>query len=196
MKKVLVLFETSGAVSIPFREAGCEVLTIDILPHQVDNAHHICHDIFDIDSLKLDYSSFDLLVCFFPCTYFSKAGLYLLNKQPGRKDLQTKYLNLFIKLYNLPIRCKIFENPRGSALNKLFKPASCHFDYCEYSFDFKKAESLWLVGLPPLLPNFINPKKFGKFITKMSNKNGLYNPRDFTPVEFGRAVVKQYLSFI
>ena len=78
-KKVLVLFETSGGVSIPFREAGFDVITIDILPHKVDNIHHIQHDLKDIDSLNLDFPSFDLLIAFPPCTYFSKAGLHYIH---------------------------------------------------------------------------------------------------------------------
>lgn len=36
MKKVLILFETSGAVSVPFLEYGFDVVTIDILPHRVN----------------------------------------------------------------------------------------------------------------------------------------------------------------
>ena len=52
MSNILVLFETSGSVSIPFREAGHNVITIDILPHQKNNDFHIIHDIFDIDSLN------------------------------------------------------------------------------------------------------------------------------------------------
>lgn len=39
MKKILVLFERSGAVSVPFRQAGYDVTTIDIVPHLVDNKH-------------------------------------------------------------------------------------------------------------------------------------------------------------
>lgn len=197
MKKVLILFETSGAVFVPFKLAGFDVLTIDLLPHRACNDTHICYDIFNIDDLHLNYSDFCCIVCFFPCTFFSKAGLYLLKKQPGRKELQQKYLQLFLKLWSLPIKYKIFENPRGSALNKLFKPASCHFDYSEYCPNFKKAESLWLDNLPPLLPEFINSKTdWGNFITKMPYRKGQYNPRDYTPIEFGYSLVKQYRSYL
>lgn len=193
MKNILVLFETSGAVSIPFKQAGFNVITVDLLKHQIDNDNHIIFDIFNLDFKSSIYNKFDCLVCFFPCTYFSKAGLYLLNKQPGRKELQQKYLQLFLKLWSLPIKYKIFENPRGSALNKLFRPASCHFDYSEFCPNFKKSESLWLDNLPPLLPEFINSKtNWGKFITNMPYKKGQYNPRDYTPIEFGYSLVKQY----
>ena len=87
-KKILVLFEVSGAVSIPFRQAGFDVTTIDILPHTKDNKNHIQYDIRNIDELHLNYEDYCLLIAFPPCTYFSKAGLHLLHKEPGRKEKQ------------------------------------------------------------------------------------------------------------
>lgn len=93
-KEVLVLFETSGGVSVPFREAGFNVTTIDILPHKVDNEHHIQFDIRNIEELHLDYSKYSLLIAFPPCTYFSKAGLHYLRTQPGRKEKQLADLEM------------------------------------------------------------------------------------------------------
>lgn len=120
-KNILVLFETSGGVSVPFREAGFNVTTIDILPHKVDNVHHIQADLRNIDTLSIDYSKYDLLIAFPPCTYFSKAGLHYLRTQPGRKEKQLADLDMILHLWNLPIKHKCFENPAGSALNKLWK---------------------------------------------------------------------------
>lgn len=185
---VLVLFETSGAASIPFREAGCNVTTIDILPHKVDNEHHIIYDIRNLDELGLDYSDFDLLIAFPPCTYFSKAGLHYLRSQPGRREKQMADLQMIKYLWQLPIKHKCFENPAGSALNKLWKPHSCRIDYCQYA-DFKKPTDLWLENLPPLLPEQINLKCYGKFISKM--RYGDYR-RCTTPIEVGYAMVKQW----
>lgn len=185
--KILVLFETSGAVSVPFRNAGFEVLTIDILPHKIDNFNHIQMDINDIDSLNLDYSNYCLLVAFPPCTYFSKAGLHLLHKQPGRLEKQQADLVMIKKLWDIPIKYKCFENPRGSALNKLWRKCNCVIDYSEYA-DFKKPTCLWLDNLPPLLPEFINIKNYGKFITNM----GYGAKRSVTPIEVGQAMVKQW----
>ena len=192
MCKVLVLFETSGAVSIPFREAGFDVTTIDILPHNVNNKHHIQYDIRDIDNLHLNYSEYSFLMAFPPWTYFSKAGLHYLNTQPGRKDLQLRDLDMIKKLWKLPIKKKCFENPAGSALNKLWQKHSCRIDYCEYA-DFKKLTDLWLEGLPPLLPTQCNYKHYGEFISKMSY--GDYR-RCITPIEVGYAMVNQWGNII
>ncbi len=186
--KALVLFETSGAVSVPFREAGWDVTTIDILPHKVDNEHHIQADIRDIDKLGLDYSQFDFLMAFPPCTYFSKAGLHYLRTQEGRKEKQLADLQMVMKLWVIPIKYKCFENPAGSALNKLWKQHSCRIDYCQFA-DFKKLTDLWLDNLPPLLPEQINLKHYGEFISKM--RYGDYR-RCLTPIEVGYAMVKQW----
>lgn len=187
MPKLLVLFETSGCVSIPFREAGWEVLTIDILPHKKNNNNHIIFDLNkDLKLLKIDFTAYDLLIAFPPCTYFSKAGLYLLNKQQGRKEKQLKDLELIKKLWELPIKHKCFENPGGSALNKLWKKANCIIDYCEYA-DFKKKECLWLENLPPLLPAQYNIKKYGNLITRLSGYK-----RSITPIEVGYAMLNQW----
>lgn len=194
MIKVLILFETSGAASIPFFESGCSVTTVDILPHKVKNDNHIQ---IDVRELLEKYSSswfsqFDLLIAFPPCTYFSKAGLHYLHKQPGRRDLQFKDLLMIKSLWHLPIKYKCFENPAGSALNKLWQPYSCRIDYADYA-DYKKKTDLWLSNLPPLIPNFCNYKKYGSFITNMS-----YNSyaRNITPIEVGYAMVTQWLDLI
>lgn len=193
MNKILVLFETSGAVSVPFREAGFDVTTIDILPHMVDNEHHIQYDIRNIDDLKLDYSQYCMLVAFPPCTYFSKAGLHYLHSRPGRKELQLADLEMVKKLWNLPIKHKCFENPRGSALNKLWKKANCCIDYINFCDYYCKPTCLWLENLPPLLPMFCNYKKYGSFISKM--RYGDYR-RCITPREVGYAMVEQWKNEI
>ncbi len=190
-KRVLVLFEISGAVSVPFREAGFDVLTVDILPHLVDNEHHIVYDISRLDDLGLDYSSFDLLIAFPPCTYFSKAGLHHMHKQPDRYYRQLNDLNMILYLWSLPIKYKVFENPGGSALNKLWCKADCLIDYCQFA-DYKKPTCLWLSNLPPLIPVQYNIKKYGNFITRMSG----VKKRNFTPIVVGYAMVNQYSSFI
>ncbi len=192
MKKILILFETSGGVSVPFREYGFDVTTIDILPHKIDNIHHIQADIREIDNLNLNYSSFDLVIAFPPCTYFSKAGLHYLRTQPGRKEKQLADLDMIKHLWGLPIKRKCFENPAGSALNKLWMKHSCRIDYCEYA-DFKKPTDLWLKNLPPLLPKQINLKKYGNFISRM--RYGDYR-RSITPKEVGYAMVEQWGSLI
>ena len=188
MKNILILFETSGGVSIPFRNNGFNVTTIDILPHKVDNNFHVQADIREIEHLHLDYEKYDLLIAFPPCTYFSKAGLHYLRTQPGRKEKQLADLEMVKKLWSLPIKYKCFENPAGSALNKLWMPHSCRIDYCEFA-DFKKPTDLWLDNLPPLLPEQINIKHYGKFISKM--RYGDYR-RCITPIEVGEAMVKQW----
>lgn len=192
MKNVLVLFERSGGVSIPFREAGFNVTTIDIEPHMVDNEHHIIHDLRNLEDLDLDFSKFDLLIAFPPCTYFSKAGLHYLHSQPGRKEKQLSDLQMIEKLWELPIKYKCFENPQGSALNKLWKKSSCVIDYAEYA-DFKKKTCLWLENLPPLLPKFCNYKNYGSFINKM--RYGDFK-RCITPIEVGYAMVEQWGNVI
>lgn len=186
MKKILVLFERSGAVSVPFRQAGYEVTTIDIVPHMIDNVHHIQFDIRNIDSLNLNYSDYCLLVAFPPCTYFSIAGLRLLNTEPGRQEKQFADLEMIKKLWEIPIKRKCFENPFKSALNRLWKKANCVIDYKDYA-NFAKKTCLWLENLPPLLPAQINLKNYGNFITNMPQHR-----RSITPIEVGYAMVNQW----
>ena len=192
MKKILVLFETSGAVSVPFRNAGFEVITIDILPHKIDNFHHIQFDIRNLEALRLDYSQFCFLMAFPPCTYFSKAGLHYLRTQPGRKEKQLADLYMVKRLWEIPISIKCFENPGGSALNKLWRKCDCKIDYRDYA-DFAKLTCLWLQGLPPLLPVMCNYKHYGNFITKMG---GHTYRRNITPIEVGQAMVNQWGEII
>jgi len=186
--KILVLFERSGGVSVPFREAGYDVTTIDIAPHMVDNEHHIIADLRNVEALNLDYSQYQLLIAFPPCTYFSKAGLHYLHSQPGRKEKQLADLEMIKKLLDLPIPKKCFENQGGSALNKLWKKSNCMIDYCDYA-DFKKKTCLWVEGLPPLIPTFINIKHYGKFISKLRYGNF---KRCITPIEVFYAMVNQW----
>lgn len=192
MCNVLVLFERSGGVSVPFREAGFNVTTIDIEAHMVDNEHHIKADLRDIEKLNLDYSKYSLLVAFPPCTYFSKAGLHYLRTQPGRKEKQMADLEMIKNLWNLPIKHKCFENPCGSALNKLWKKSNCLIDYCEFA-DFKKKTCLWLENLPPLIPTQENQKKYGRFISNLRYGNF---KRCITPIEVGYAMVNQWGELI
>ena len=193
MTKVLVLFERSGGVSVPFREAGFDVTTVDIEPHMVDNVHHIIADLRNVENLNLDFTQFDLLVAFPPCTYFAKPGLHYLRTQPGRKEKPLDDLEIIKRLWNLPIKRKCFENPCGSALNKLWMKASCTIDYCEYADYFKKKTCLWLDNLPPLLPDFCNYKHYGAFINKMRYGNF---KRCMTPIEVGYSMVRQWGDLI
>ena len=186
MPKLLVLFERSGAVSIPFREFGFDVTTVDLYPHFIDNVHHICCDVRDLLKSDFNFSQFDLLVAFPPCTYFSKAGLHWLNKQPDRRKKQLDDLIMIEQIWNLPISRKCFENPGGSALNKLWRKCDCLIDYCQFA-DFKKPTCLWLQNLPPLLPTQYNIKKYGSLISSL---NGF--KRSITPVEVGYAMVNQW----
>lgn len=193
MIKILVLFEISGGVSVPFREAGFDVTTIDILPHKVDNEHHIKCDIWDIDKLGLKFEDYTFLIAFPPCTYFSKAGLHYMHKQPLRKYKQARDLELIKMLWSLPIKYKCFENPEGSALKKLWQKPNCKIDYKEYTTDFAKATCLWLQNLPPLLPAFQNWKKYGSFITNMGHDK---YKKSKTPIEVGYAMVNQWGAII
>lgn len=190
--KILVLFERSGGVSVPFREAGFDVTTIDIEPHMIDNEHHIQADLRHIEDLNLDYSQYCMLIAFPPCTYFSKAGLHYLHSQPGRKEKQLDDLEMIKRLWNLQIKHKCFENPGGSALNKLWMKSNCVIDYAEYA-DFKKRTCLWLDNLPPLLPDFINVKHYGCLITEMSSSDFR---RCITPIEVGYSMVRQWGEII
>ncbi len=189
MKKVLVLFETSGAVSVPFREAGFDVVTVDILPHKIDNEHHLQIDLKNPAALNLNFSDYTLLIAFPPCTYFSKAGLHYLRTQPGRKEKQLADLEMIKRLWEIPIKHKCFENPAGSALNKLWMLHSCKIDYKDYS-EFSKSTHLWLQNLPPLLPEFENFNAKSLVATHWRYK------RSITPIGVGYAMVKQWGGYL
>ena len=103
-------------------------------------------------------------------------------------EKQQADLELIKKIWSLPIKRKCFENPGGSALNKLWMKSNCVIDYAEYTIDFKKKTCLWLDNLPPLLPEFMNKRHYGNFITDKISKS----KRSITPIEVGYAMVKQW----
>lgn len=187
--KILVLFERSGAVSVPFRAAGYDVTTVDIEPHLVDNEHHIqC----DINYLDLDWSQYQLLVAFPPCTFFSRAQTWRTNRDPERQKQRTADLEMVKRLWALPIKRKCFENPRGSSLNRLCKPSNCKIDYKDYCDYFAKKTDLWLDNLPPLLPRWQNLTDYGDFIQSLPHGKYSGFARSITPREVGEAMLQQW----
>jgi hypothetical protein len=78
--KVLVLYEFSGIVRDEFRKRGHHAVSLDLLPSESGQEHHIkCN----VRRSGLLWESWDLLIAFPPCTYLTSAGNRWL-KEPGR----------------------------------------------------------------------------------------------------------------
>lgn len=79
--RVGVICEFSGTVRDAFTRRGHSAVSCDIVPSETVGEHR------QGDALAFDWSGFDLLVCFPPCTYLTKAGAHLW-KLPERQEGQ------------------------------------------------------------------------------------------------------------
>lgn len=109
MNRVLVLFETSGAVSVPFREAGYDVTTIDILPHKINNSGMLL--------CKCDCGDVKELSCnVLTCGKTKSCGC--LQKDIAKKN-KTKHNGKYTRLYNTWLNIK----------RRCYNPSSKAFPY-------------------------------------------------------------------
>lgn len=138
--KVGVLCEESGTVRNEFIKLGHDAVSCDILPRPGPHLRGDC--------LSFDWSGYDLLVCFPPCTHLcsSGAGHMAKKRADGR---QAKAVQFVKDLSALPVERIAIENPVGVLSTLWRKPDQIvqpfHFGHAE-----TKTTCLWLKGLPPL----------------------------------------------
>lgn len=140
--KVGVLCEESGTVRDAFAARGHDAWSCDILPRPGKHLRGDC--------LSFDWSGFDMLICFPPCTHLASSGAGHMEKK-RRDGRQRKAIDFVLSLAGLPVECIAIENPVGVLSAEWRKPDQIIQPY-EFGHDASKATCLWLRGLPPLEP--------------------------------------------
>lgn len=151
--KVLVGCEESQRVTLAFRELGHLAYSCDVKP--CTGGYPEFHLQGDVRNYLLD--SYDLLIAFPPCTYFSRMN-FLNYYRKGRFNFNRfansmPFLRLFLDLYYCDIPRIALENPVPIDLfTALLPKPTMYLQPYEFGEPFSKKTCLWLKNLPPLLP--------------------------------------------
>jgi site-specific DNA-cytosine methylase len=146
--RVLVACEFSGVVREAFRRRGHEAWSCDLLPAEDDSEWHLQGDIFQY--LSRGYS-WDLMVCFPPCTHLAVSGARWFRD----KQEQQRNAIMFVKwLDSASIPLIAIENPIG-VLSTQFRRPDQIIQPWQFGHGETKATCLWLKGLPKLGPTKI-----------------------------------------
>ena len=106
---VLVAFEASAIVARAFRDAGCDVVTCDLVPSEDRTIPHFEGDLSHIQDL-----GFDLVITHPPCKYLTNAGVTWLD-EPGRLQRMEDAARLFVRAFAARAPFVAQENPRMHA---------------------------------------------------------------------------------
>ena len=162
--KVGVLCEYSGIVRDAFLRRGHDAISCDLLPSDSSFGPHIKGD-----CLIQDWSSYDLIICFPPCTYLCNSGVRWLGGSGPTRN-QERWANMynaaqfFKRLLELPVPRIAVENP---IMHKYGRELIGH-DYSQiiqpwqFGHGETKATCLWLKNLPPLRPTNIVAGREGR----------------------------------
>lgn len=154
--RVGVLCEESGIVRDEFAKRGHDAWSCDILPRR---GKHIRGD-----ALAQDWTGFDLLICFPPCTYLCRSGQRWLTCADGsRNERRWRQLEAAIRFFlgclDLAEKfgCRVgAENPRMHChAAARIGPSTQKFQPWQFGHGEVKETHLWLRGLPPLVPTEI-----------------------------------------
>jgi hypothetical protein len=157
--KVGVLCEESGVVRDEFNRRGHDAWSCDILPRPGKHIRGDC--------LAQDWSGFDLLICFPPCTYLCSMGVWWNHKRPERQPLTVAALRFVQALWALPAPRIAIENPVGVLSTRWRKPDQVVHPWM-FGHEASKPTCLWLKGLPRLEPTAVVGK--GEFYVKANGK--------------------------
>lgn len=141
--RVLVACEESQAVTKAFRARGHQAYSCDLQASSGGHPEwHIMHD-----AVEVAYSGYwDLMIAHPPCTYFSRAGIQFIHKQPDRMDKLHASFEFVKKLWAAPIPKKCLENPVGWLNTNWRKPSQIIHPW--YFGDPEMKETcLWLSSL-------------------------------------------------
>mgnify|MGYP003653926544 CR=1 FL=1 len=197
--KVMVLCEESGIVRRSFKRAGANwVWSVDLLPSEDDDPHHIQGDVFDVlDNFEKDNVAPDLILAFPPCTYMASSG----NRWYSKSQKRLNAVDWTLRLWD---RCKdlasfvAMENPVGVLSTALRKHDPHMIESSVQPWQFGHHESkqtkLFLSRLPKLLPTNIVEGREQK-IWKMGPSKERSKMRSKTYVGIAKAMT-QWLPFI
>lgn len=172
MANVFIGMETSGVLRRAFQAAGHDVISCDLLPAVDVGFGHIQGDVFEVlDRLKRKSDWWPELAIFHPtCTYLTISAAWAFNdpdfdKYPGvgyhqkvkpgtlvgadRRNARDEQIQHVDRLWKLPIRKKVVENPIGSLSTMWRKPTQVVQPFWAGD-DASKATCFWIDGLMPL----------------------------------------------
>lgn len=158
--RVLIACEESQTVCKAFRERGHEAFSNDIV--ECSGGHPEWH--LHMDALDaVEWRRWDLMIAHPPCTYFSRAGIQFIHKQPYRMEKLIKSFEFVRKLWNAEIPLIAIENPVGWLNTNWRKPDQIIHPW--YFGDNEMKETcLWLRGglqrLNGLHEVAMNPSKY------------------------------------
>jgi len=157
--RVLVACEESQEVCKAFRSRGHEAYSCDIQDCSGGRPEwHIKMDAIE----AINSRRWDLLIAHPPCTYFSRAGIQFLHKQPDRMEKLVDSFRFIREIWNSDVPMIAIENPVGWLNTNWRKPNQIIHPW--YFGDPEMKETcLWLKGLPRLqglVEVAMNPKKY------------------------------------
>ena len=145
--RVLIACEYSGVVRDAFLGGGHEAMSCDLLPTDAPGPHYQ-GDVRDV----LDYP-WDLMIAHPPCTDLSVSGArhFAAKKMDGRQQASASFFMMLAKS-NIPMIA--IENPI-CIMSSLYRKPDQVVQPWMFGHGETKATSLWLKGLPKLIPTNI-----------------------------------------
>ena len=148
--EILIACEYSGIVRDAFTRKGHNVISCDLLPTESPGSHHI-RDVLEF----VHERKFDLVIGFPPCTFLSKAQMFMYKTVPGRKQKTDEAVCFFSDLYKSAASVAL-ENPPGY-LTKAFRPPDQIIQPWHFGNSHMKQICLWLKNVPPLIATCYSP---------------------------------------
>jgi hypothetical protein len=150
--KILIACEESGSMRNAFASLGHDVISCDLKPTSSpipfasagQGRPHYQGDVFDL--LPGD---FDLLVGFPPCTFLSKAQMWMCNKDASRACKRDEAVLFVRRLLDSGVKHIALENPPGH-LSAALRPYDQIIRPYQFGDLYHKEICLWLHNLPPI----------------------------------------------
>ena len=142
--RALMACESSGRVRDAFAARGWDAWSCDLEPSETPG-QHIQGDILSV----FEWSTWDLVIAFPPCTDLSLAGARFW-KQKQADGRQQRAADFFLTMTQAPANHVAVENPRG-AMSKLYRAPDQIVEPWWFGDPFAKKTCLWLHNLPELV---------------------------------------------
>jgi len=194
---VIVACEYSGRVRDAFRARGHDAWSIDLLPCERDDKHHLQGDVTRLTELGA-FDSADLIIAHPPCTYLCNSGVRWLYNKDGTRNHErwgqmlsgARFFNQFLNhtcarvCVENPIPHKYARDAISYRYDQIIQPWM--FGHGE-----TKATCLWLDGLPPLVPTDIVEGRENR-IHRMSPSKDRAKNRSLTYQGIANAMAEQW----
>jgi site-specific DNA-cytosine methylase len=162
--KVAVLCEWSATVRDAFIRRGHDAISCDLDPSASNAGPHIQADCRD-----RDWSGYDLIIAFPPCTYLCSSGLHR-NFDPERAKKTEAALDFVRWIFNLKVPRLCVENPVG-VIGSRIKPSTQTIQPWCFGHPEQKTTCLWLKNLPILRATKVLPRQQWKNRTPSGQDN-------------------------